>query len=35
MGDELRDIVQVEKIHYHQIESKSINRASATTTTED
>lgn len=27
MGDELRDIVQVEKIHYHQIESKTINRA--------
>ncbi|MBC7538305.1 MAG: MgtC/SapB family protein [Bacteriovorax sp.] len=33
MGDELRDIVQVEKIHYHQIESKSINRAAATNTT--
>ena len=26
MGDELRDIVQVEKMHYHQIESKSVNR---------
>jgi putative Mg2+ transporter-C (MgtC) family protein len=30
MGDQLRDIVQVEKIHYHQIESKSINRAENT-----
>jgi len=26
MGDELRDIVQVEKIHYHQIESKAMNK---------
>jgi putative Mg2+ transporter-C (MgtC) family protein len=33
MGDELRDIVQVEKMHYHQIESKSINRSNANTTT--
>lgn len=29
MGDELRDIVQVDKIHYHQIESKSINKGLA------
>jgi putative Mg2+ transporter-C (MgtC) family protein len=35
MGDELRDIVQVEKMHYHQIESKSINRSNANTTTEE
>ena len=37
MGDELRDIVQVEKMHYHQIESKSINRGhdSKTTTSDD
>lgn len=28
LSDELRDIVQVEKVHYHQIESKSINRPS-------
>lgn len=27
MGDELRDIVQVDKMHYHQIESKSVNKA--------
>ena len=27
LGDELRDIVQVDKLHYHQIESKSINRS--------
>jgi len=26
LSDELRDIVQVEKMHYHQIESKTINR---------
>ncbi len=26
MSDELRDIVQVQKMHYHQIESKSINK---------
>jgi putative Mg2+ transporter-C (MgtC) family protein len=26
MSDNLRDIVQVEKIHYHQIENKSVNR---------
>lgn len=26
MGEELRDIVQVQKMHYHQIESKSINK---------
>jgi len=32
MSDELRDIVQVEKLHYHQIESKSLNRDSQTTT---
>jgi putative Mg2+ transporter-C (MgtC) family protein len=27
LGDELRDIVQVDRLHYHQIESKSINRS--------
>lgn len=26
LSDELRDIVQVEKMHYHQIESKTVNR---------
>lgn len=26
LSEELRDIVQVEKIHFHQIESKTINR---------
>lgn len=26
LSEELRDIVQVEKMHYHQIESKTINR---------
>lgn len=26
LSDELRDIVQVDKMHYHQIESKTINR---------
>ncbi len=26
MGDELRDIVQVDKLHYHQIESKAFNK---------
>ncbi|MFA6238618.1 MAG: MgtC/SapB family protein [Bacteriovorax sp.] len=26
LSDELRDIVQVEKMHYHQIESKTANR---------
>lgn len=31
MSDELRDIVQVEKIHYHQIESKSVNKGKVTT----
>jgi hypothetical protein len=30
MGDQLRDIVQVDKIHYHQIESKSVNRGAST-----
>jgi putative Mg2+ transporter-C (MgtC) family protein len=32
MADELRDVVQVEKLHYHQIESKSLKRDSKTTT---
>lgn len=35
LGDELRDIVQVDKMHYHQIESKSINRNATATTLED
>ena len=26
MSDQIRDIVQVEKIHYHQIDSKSVNK---------
>lgn len=34
MSDDLRDIVQVEKIHFHQIERKLISR-DAITTTED
>jgi putative Mg2+ transporter-C (MgtC) family protein len=25
MGDELRDIVQVDKVHFHQIDSKTVN----------
>jgi putative Mg2+ transporter-C (MgtC) family protein len=35
MGDELRDIVQVQKIHYHQIESRSVSRDNAKDTTLD
>lgn len=35
MSDELRDIVQVEKVHFHQIESKTINRENANYTTTD
>lgn len=30
LSEELRDIVQVEKMHYHQIESKTINRPQRT-----
>jgi len=35
MGDELRDIVQVQKIHYHQIESRSVSRDNVKDTTLD
>lgn len=35
MGDELRDIVQVEKMHYHQIESKSASRGNTTNMTSE
>lgn len=35
MGDGLRDIVQVEKIHYHQIESRSVSRDNVKDTTLD
>lgn len=30
LADQLRDIVQVEKVHFHQIESKTMNEKSAT-----